>query len=231
MQRKIQISQTARIPKPNAYIEAMVGEYAPWTATEVQAPLNKGQWRSKAFNSDATVELDVEIGTGNGTHFAHHCAKFPDRKVLGFELKYKPLIQSIRRAVIGGSENGRMVRYHANMLHEIFAPNEVNRVFIHFPDPWPKKRNWKNRLIQPDFLESLFTILKPGGTVEFKTDSLEYFEWSLPLFEQSPFEITFKTFDLHNSEKAATNFKTQFESIFMRQGVKINQADLLKPLK
>lgn len=143
MQRKIQISQTARIPKPNAYIQAMVGEYAQWTLTEVQAPLFKGQWRSQIFNSTPEVELDVEIGTGNGTHFAHHCFRYPDRKVLGFELKFKPLIQSIRRAVLGGSTNGRMVRYHANMLHEIFAPSEVNRIYIHFPDPWTKEKKWE----------------------------------------------------------------------------------------
>lgn len=207
---------------------ALTGEYKEWALTEEEAPKYKGKWREAVFHKDIYAPLDLEIGTGNGTHFAHHCKKFPERSLVGLELKYKPLIQSIRRAYLNGSINGRMVRYHANILPDLFAEGEVDDVYIHFPDPWPKKKHWKNRLIQPEFLNQLYKIMKPGTYLEFKTDSLDYFEWSKPIFEQGPFALAFITHDLHQSEQKEKNFVTQFESIFLRKGQPIYYALLKK---
>lgn len=226
---QLQVSKTKSIPRPNEYILALQGEYAPWTYDEEGAPLLRGQWREKAFRMSPKTPLDLEIGTGNGLHFAHHAIQNPERCLLGIELKYKPLIQSIRRVRRAGMENARMARYNAYLVTELFAPQELDNVFIFFPDPWEKLRQHKHRLIQDAFLLQLFEAQRPGAKLIFKTDSHDYFDWSLERFQRSPYKVLSHTHNLHASEFAATNFITQFESIFIRQGVQIGYALLERP--
>lgn len=116
------------------------------------------------------------------------------------------------------------------MVHELFAPNEVDNVYIHFPDPWPKKRAFKHRLIQDGFLVELFKVMRPGGFVEFKTDNVDYFDWTLEHVKRSPFRIFRETRDLHNSEWASENFMTHFEKLWTGQGLKTHLVRFEKPL-
>lgn len=223
-----QLSLTREIPYPNPYIDLMLGEFSRWTRSEESAPSHRGKWRQEVFGASEDAPLDLEIGTGNGFHFGHRCQVAPDRLLVGLEIKYKPLVQSIRRVVKAGGTNGCMVRYHAGAVDQIFAPEEIENVYIHFPDPWPKKRHFKNRLIQDGFLARLHKLQKEGGFLEFKTDSRDYFHWALERMKNSPYKIEFFTEDLHNSERADQNFVTQFESLFLRQGLPIYCAHLMK---
>jgi tRNA (guanine-N7-)-methyltransferase len=172
-----QLSRTRDLPNPNEYVQALLGEYSPWAFDEEKAPTLRGEWRQE-FGAEADGALDLEIGTGNGFHFAWRAQQHPQRSLVGIELKYKPLIQTIRRARNNESENARMVRYNARLLRDLFADEELDNVFIHHPDPWPKKSQKKHRLIQPDFLEEMFALQKPGSFFEFKTDSDDYFDWA-----------------------------------------------------
>lgn len=221
---QLRLSRTKTIPRPNAYIQGLQGEFSSWSYDEEKTPLFKGRWREEAFGVGSQVPLDLEIGTGNGLHFAHHAMKYPERCLLGLELRYKPLIQTIRRALRNGSQNARVARYNAYLLHEMFTPGELNDVFIFFPDPWEKLRQHKHRLIHDQFLASLFEMQRPGARLVFKTDSRNYFDWSLTRFQRSPYKMVGFTYDLHNSEFASMNFITQFESIFIRQGLQIGYA-------
>lgn len=221
---QLRLSRTKTIPKPNEYVLGLQGEYSPWSYDEERAPQFKGKWRSEAFKVSENVPLDLEIGTGNGLHFAHHAHKHPERCLLGLELRYKPLIQTIRRALKNNSVNARIARYNAYLLNELFVPGEVDDVYIFFPDPWEKLRQQKHRLISDVFLVQLFEMQRPGSKLIFKTDSRDYFDWSLERFQRSPYTMKGFTYDLHNSEFAPTNFITQFENIFIRQGLKIGYA-------
>lgn len=223
---QLRVSRTKTIPAPNAYIKAIYGEFAQWTYDEERTPELKGRWRAEAFAVDAAVPLDLEIGTGNGLHFAFRAARAPERCLLGIELRYKPLIQSIRRVIRAGGGNARIARYNASLLSEIFTPGELNDVFIFFPDPWEKIRQHKHRLIQDEFLLCLFEMQRPGSKLTFKTDSADYFDWAMTRFARSPYRISAHTHDLHSSELAGSNFITQFERIFIRQGLKIGYAQL-----
>lgn len=225
---QLKISRTRTIPVPNEYINALLNDLSEWSFDEERAPGFKGAWREKAFAAPNNVAMDLEIGTGNGTHFAHHSLKFPERKLVGLELKYKPLIQSIRRALRGGAQNARIARYNAYLLSELFVPGELDDVFIFFPDPWEKHRQHKHRLIQDEFLVNLHNMQRPGGRLFFKTDSRDYFEWSLTRFQRSPYKVLGHTFDLHKSEFAEGNFITQFENIFLRQNIPIGYACMQK---
>lgn len=227
-QRRPRMALTRDLRRPTEYVRMLNGEFSEWAFNEERAPLFKGKWREQAFKTSETHPLDLEIGTGNGYHFAHLAAKKPGHALVGIEIKFKPLIQSIRRALRAGSTNARIVRYDASLLDDLFAAGELNDVYIHHPDPWPKERHWKHRLIQKDFLESLFALQRLGAFVDFKTDSEDYYDWSLALFKDSPYEVVRETRDLHRSEWKDENFVTHFESIFLSKGQPIFYARLLK---
>lgn len=211
----------------NPYVELMYTEFKDWSFDET-ANEHQGQWRSHVFKCGDETPLDLEIGTGNGTHFAQLTKNFPERNFVGLELKFKTLVQSIRRSLREGCVNGRMARYRAEGIKDLFSKEEINNVYIHFPDPWPKKRHNKNRLIQTQFLLDLHSVMKPGSFVEFKTDDFPYFQWAVQYFRKSPFEITYYTEDLHNSHRADKNFVTHFESLFLQKGQPIFYCRLKK---
>lgn len=223
---QLRVARTRDIPDPSPYILALQGEFAPWSFDEERAPLLRGQWRQTAFAVPTATPMDLEIGTGNGLHFAHRARMDGGRCLVGIELKYKPLIQSIRRVRRDGGTNARVARYNAYLVQELFGPEELNDVFIFFPDPWERNRQHKHRVIQDEFLQRLHALQRPAARLYFKTDSRDYFEWALQRFARSPYRVAAHTFDLHASAHAADNFVTQFEALFMRQGVPIGWACL-----
>lgn len=227
-ERRPQLSLTRTIPKPTYYIEAIDGEFSEFAYNEERAPLQRGQWRAEKFKVSEETPLDVELGTGNGHHFAHHALENPDRCLVGFELKYKPLIQTIRRALNGGAKNAKIMRYHAHNIDLAFAENEINNVYIHFPDPWERPKKYKNRIVCEKFLNRLFALQRPDSFIEFKTDSRDYFLWALQEIAKTPYLIEFQTLDLHQSPLAGENFITTFEKIFMKEGIPINACRLRK---
>ncbi len=225
---KSKMPLTRNLRRPTEYVHLLNGDFSKWALNEERAPLLKSKWRDELFNVSHDHPLDLEIGTGNGYHFAHLAEKNADRAILGIEIKFKPLIQSIRRALRTGATNARILRYDANRLDDLFSQGELNNVYIHHPDPWLKKRQWKHRLIQTEFLVELHRMMRPGCFIDFKTDSADYFAWSVELFKACPFRLERETWDLHRSDWQAENFVTQFESIFLAQGLPIHYARLVK---
>lgn len=216
---RAKLTKTSDLPAPNKYAQMLMGEYSHRAFDQERAVNFKGKWREEIFKKEEAYPFDVEIGTGNGFHFAHRSSQNLDRGLVGFEVKYKPLIQTIRRAIHDGAkDNAYICRFNASDIDEVFAEGEVNNVFIHHPDPWPRKKHWKHRLIQDDFLERLYALMRPGSFLEFKTDSEDYFDWSEEIFKNSKFKVSFVTRDLHNSERAEENFVTHFEKIFLAKG-------------
>lgn len=226
---QLQISKSRGLPKPNHYVSALLGELSSWAVDEERAEPHKGQWREQVFKVGTATPLDLEIGTGNGVHFAWRTKQFPERQLIGIELKYKPLIQSIRRALRYNQSNGRMVRYNAALVDQIFSQGELDDVYIHFPDPWSRLRQHKHRLIQAEFLSKLYLLQKAGSRIEFKTDSRDYFDWCVDRFKKGPYQIERLSYDLHNSEWASENYVTHFESIFLKQKLPIHYALLRRP--
>lgn len=217
---RLNSSRTLR--NPNIYVKALLEDYSKYAFDEGRAPENKGLWRSQIFATTPDKKMDVEIGTGNGYYFAHRAAKYPDRCLVGLEIKYKPLVQTIRRAINAGCENARICRFHAMDLEKVFADGEIDDIIIHHPDPWVSPRKPKNRIFNRHMLKVMHRLQKPGTTIEFKTDSREYFLWALEEMVDAPYDIVRQTQNLHQSEWASENFITHFEKIFMRQSVEIN---------
>lgn len=228
--KRPRINLTRELPKPNPYALAIDNEYKDVAFNEERAPLNKGKWRQSVFKSTEEIPLDVEIGTGSGMHFAFHAQNNLNRCFVGLELKYKPLIQSIRRAKAAGGKLVAICRYHAFNLDQLFSENEINNVFIHFPDPWVSPRKPANRVVNKNILNWIYKMQRPGSFIEFKTDSREYFLWALDEVKETAYRIEFQTLDLYSekNEYREKNFQTSFEKIFVNQGIEINYIKLVK---
>lgn len=215
------LNDSYSLKNPSIYVQQLLGEFAPWAFDEKRVLEMKGRWRDYLKKSSDTA-LDLEIGLGNGLHFAHRACQEPHRCLVGLEIKYKPLIQSIRRAKKAGCNNVLAARWHAHYLDRIFADQELNDVFIFFPDLWVSPRRPSRRILNPMVIDQLGRLQRREGRILFKTDNKEAFDWSLTHLKNHPlYQLDYVTYDLHSSEKVATNFVTQFESIFLRQGLKI----------
>jgi tRNA (guanine-N7-)-methyltransferase len=172
--------------------------------------------------------LDLEIGVGNGEFLAHHASLHPERCVLGIERKFKPLVQSLKRAQRAELNNAALLRYQAGHLEDIFAPEELNNIYLFFPDPWPKTKHHKNRLVNDRFLKSTFTLQRANSRFEIKTDNDEYYEWILQFAKNSQYEIDAQTTDLHQSSLSVANYMTQFERLWTEKGLKTKYLRLSK---
>lgn len=226
-----QIPLTKNIRFPNSYIQALYTEYKDWAFDESTAPRLKGKWKQKAFNKPNTP-LHLEIGPGNGKHLARLCLQQPEDCFLSIELKYKPLIQSLRRVRRNNSSNGKMIRYNARLIEDLFDPEELNNVYIHFPDPWlKKKKQKKHQLIQTEFCKSLYSRQKPGSFLEFKTDSEDYFRQSVRLLKQAGYKLNRHSLHLYEKERPNRELMSrlsQFELLFFQKQIPIKYALLAK---
>ena len=221
------LSSTRDIPNPNRYIQSMYREFRDWVFDEKDCLYWRGLWRKKIFKVSNDTPLHLEIGPGNGTHFLKRCEENPQDYFLAVELKYKPLIQTIRRVRKKGLKNGRVIRYNAKQIQNLFQENELNSVYIHFPDPWPEQRRKKHRLVSRDFVEALYNTQRRGATLEFKTDVKSYFLEAKDIFIQSGYHILSSIEDLHQ-ESGLNLFITQFESLFVRKNFPIYYLKLKK---
>lgn len=226
--KRPQIVKTSALRIPNYYTTAIDNEFKDYSFNEVRAPLNKGKWRKEIFQTVHNSFVDLEIGTGNGVHFQHFCKTNPGRNLIGIELKYKPLIQTIRGMLKANCNNGRICRYHAFNIDELFNDDEINDIYIHFPDPWTSPRKPKNRIFNERMLKTLFNLQRAGSKVDFKTDSEEMFLWSIENIKKSNYQLEYMTMNLNQSPYAQENVITGFEKIFLRQGLPIHFARLRK---
>lgn len=127
-----------------------------------------------------TATRIVEIGFGMGTSLAEMAARHPDQDYLGIEV-FRPGVGSLLRQVnVGGLNNIRVVSEDAVMVLEKMIPDaSLDRVMLFFPDPWPKRRHHKRRIVQPSFLALLGKKLKVGGVIHMATDWHEYAKYMM----------------------------------------------------
>lgn len=209
----------------NPYVELAEKEFRPWIFFSEEAKELRGQWSQRL---KASSPLHIEIGTGNGFHFGNYVKAKPKQTVIGFEIKYKELVQTIRRAKKEEAENAWMIKADAREVSHIFTSGEVEKTMIHFPDPWPKRRHQKNRLMTKQFLKDLYKVSAANGVVEFKTDHFGYFQAATKEVAGTPWRLSYYTEHLHESHVADTNFVTLFEQIFLKKKQPIFYYELRK---
>ena len=120
-----------------------------------------------------------------------------------------------------GIDNVLLTAYEIELIQNILNKKDlVERIYINFCNPWPKARHNKKRLTHPKQLEKYKIFLKPGGEIYFKTDDIHLFEASIKYFEECGFEITKKTYNLHEDLIWENNIETEHEKMFEDQGIK-----------
>lgn len=222
------LQKTRYVEFRNPYVAIAQEEEERGVFLEDAARARRGDWRRSTFDVTERTPLDLEIGVGNGEFLAHYAELHRERCVLGIERKFKPLVQSLKRAQRAELKNAALLRYQAGHLEEIFAPGELNNIYLFFPDPWPKTKHRKNRLVNDKFLRSTFALQRADSRFEIKTDNDEYYEWILRYAKTSQYEIEAQTTDLHQSELNVSNFMTQFERLWTGKGLKTKYLCLRK---
>lgn len=121
--------------------------------------------------------LEIDLGCGDGAFLTAMAQRHPARNFLGIERLLGRVRTTCRRVEIAGLENVRVLRVDSTFAVRVLIPRAAVSAFhILFADPWPKRRHWRRRLIQPDFLDTLSGALAPGGELRVKTDDAPYFE-------------------------------------------------------
>jgi tRNA (guanine-N7-)-methyltransferase len=132
------------------------------------------------------AEVWLEIGFGGGEHLAAQAQRHPDVLLLGAEPFLNGAASALRHIDEAGIENVRLHIGDARDLLSALPDASVDRVFILFPDPWPKARHHKRRLIQDDTVAALLRVLKPKGRLRFATDWEDYADWTLEWLTRTP---------------------------------------------
>lgn len=131
-------------------------------------------------------EVWLEIGFGGGEHMAAQAARRPDVLILGAEPFQNGVASALRHIDEQGLKNVRVKDGDARELLSHLPDGCLDRVFILFPDPWPKARHHKRRLVQADVAAELARVLKPGGRLRFASDWADYVDWSLERLTANP---------------------------------------------
>ena len=174
---------------------------------------------------DIRRPLQIEIGMGKGQFIRNMALKNQGINFIGIERYESVLMKAIQRKRNLESEkaidNLRFLCADARKLADIFETGEVDKIFLNFSDPWPKDRHANRRLTSPGFLQIYHRILKPDGVIEFKTDNVGLFEYSLEVVKDSKWKLDFCSFDFHSEKESEGNIMTEYEEKFSSQGNKI----------
>lgn len=180
----------------------------------------KGRWKEHFGNNNP---IHLEIGTGKGRFITTLAQNNPDINYIGIEKYSSVLIRALEKQAELQIPNLIFIRMDAENIIDIFDAEEVDRIYLNFSDPWPKDRHAKRRLTSRQFLGRYNEFLKKDGTVEFKTDNRDLFDFSVEETKEAGWNIIDITYDLHNSEMNAGNIMTEYEIRFSSEGVPINK--------
>ncbi len=171
------------------------------------------------FAADAPVVL--EIGFGNGDTLVQQAAEYPAMNFVGIEVHEPGVGHCLLRAHDAGIANLKLIMHDAiEVLSEQVPEDSLQRVNIYFPDPWPKKRHHKRRLIQAPFLEMIHSRLAPGGTLHIATDWANYAEHiDAVLADSSLFTCAERR--EHGGDRPLDRPRTKFERRGLRKGHRI----------
>ena len=182
----------------------------------------KGAWR--ALKPDCTA-LWVEVGCGKGKFTAETAAANPDVLLIAVERCREAVVVAMEKAKSMGLTNVFYIDMDVANIEEIFEYAEIDRLFINFPDPWPRKKNAKRRLTHRTFLDKYCRVVRETGEIHFKTDNAPLFEYSLEEFEACGLQVNALTRDLHAN--GIVGIMTGYEEKFHSLGTPINRCEVV----
>ena len=192
-------------------------------ALRVQEPAARlGHWRELMPECSA---LWVEVGCGKGKFTAETAQNNPTVLLIAVERCREAMVVAMEKAQAMGLSNVFFIDMDVANMEDIFAPGEIDRLFINFPDPWPRKKNAKRRLTYRTFLEKYCHVVRENGEIHFKTDNAPLFEFSLEEFAACGLEVKNLTRDLHKD--GIVGIMTGYEEKFYGLGTPINRCEVI----
>ena len=181
-----------------------------------------GKWRS--LKPDCTA-LWVEVGCGKGKFTAETAEANPDVLLIAVERCREAMVVAMEKAREMGLTNVYYIDMDVEKIEEIFDRFEIDRLFINFPDPWPRKKNAKRRLTYRTFLGKYCRVIREGGEIHYKTDNAPLFEFSVEEFAACGLEVKNLTRNLH--ENGIVGIMTGYEEKFHALGTPINRCEIV----
>ena len=166
------------------------------------------------------LPLHVELGCGKGAFILQMAQCYPNINFLALEREKNVLVTATEQALPFALPNLRFILGDALGLRNLFEPGEVERIYINFCDPWHKRKQYKRRLTYRENLRIYLEVLQPKGEIYFKTDNEPLFRFSVGEFDDC-MERYFTTENLHQSDCAADNIMTEYETAFTEKGMPI----------
>lgn len=181
----------------------------------------QNKWNADFFKERQDIVL--EIGCGHGDYTVQMGRLFPDRNFIGIDIKGSRIWRGSAKAEAENLHNVGFLRIPVEQLDEHFGAGEVSEIWITFPDPRPKNRDQKRRLTSQRFLELYSRILKPGGIIHLKTDSLGLYDYTLEVIALNRHQVVGQTDNLYASPLVEQTYgiQTTYEKRFLEEGIPI----------
>ena len=182
---------------------------------------HKGNWHA-IFGNDHPVY--IEIGMGKGQFIIENAKQHPEINYIGIEKYSSVLLRAIEKQEVEQLANLFFIRFDAEYIQDIFAPGEIDRIYLNFSDPWPKDRHAKRRLTSRQFLARYAQILAKDAHIEFKTDNRPLFDFSVEEAKDCQWTVDVCTYNLHGDAALCTdNIMTEYEAKFSSMGNPIHK--------
>ncbi|MBN2259397.1 MAG: tRNA (guanosine(46)-N7)-methyltransferase TrmB [Clostridiales bacterium] len=173
----------------------------------------------KIFMDELPVK--AEFGTGKGQFIVEMAKRNPEINFIGVELRDQVLLKAVKKASDENIKNVKFLIADVNEIDAIFEENSLDGLYLNFSDPWPKKRHYKRRLTYRDFIRKYDFILKDDSWIEFKTDNLLLFQFTLNELADLKLPMRKISLDVHLDSRFEDNIMTEYEDKFSRNGNKI----------
>ncbi|WP_055442691.1 tRNA (guanosine(46)-N7)-methyltransferase TrmB [Lacinutrix himadriensis] len=178
----------------------------------------KGNWCATFFENDNPLVL--ELGCGKGEYSVALAEKYPNKNFIGIDIKGARFWRGAKTAIEENIPNVAFIRTQIELVEHVFAENEVDEIWITFPDPQIKYKRTKHRMTNSEFLKRYKTILKPDGIMNLKTDSEFMHGYTLGLLHGGGHEVLYANHNVYKQEgspEEVTSIQTFYESQYLKE--------------